>query len=138
MQTERRKLIQNAVYVPEKDRYYKSGNVHDFVHVELEDGKSFFLDGGTEYLRRGGDFELFMNGRVQERNLHEDSPADEILDRFLWGTYGLEGSNERKWVLIKDCSADHLEAILKTQRHIKGKLVEKIVQYWLDKKREKE
>lgn len=133
-----RKLIQNAVYVPEKDRYYKSGNVHDFVHVELDDGKVFYIDGGISYLRRGGDFELFMNGRVQERNLHEDDPMDEILDRFLWGTYGPEGKGEMKWVPIKDCSADHLEAILKTQPHVKGKLVEKIVQYWLDRKRERE
>lgn len=32
-----------------------------------------------------------------------------------WGTFGINGTGPFKWVWLKDCSTEHLEAILATQ-----------------------
>ena len=36
-----------------------------------------------------------------------------------WGTYGKSGSDPLKWKKLIDCETEHLEAILRTQPHIK-------------------
>lgn len=135
MKTER-KLIQQAYYVPEQDRFYKSAHVHDFVTIDLGD-KSVSLDGGAEYQRHVGDLDLFDSGRLVSFCLYADTPFEEIASKFLWGTYGPGGKGPFRWVPLSECSPDHLEAIQKTQLHIKGNLVGRIVDYWVDKKREK-
>ena len=44
----------------------------------------------------------------------------EKLNRNItkWGTYGKEGKDPLKWVLIKDLGNEHICNILKTQHHI--------------------
>lgn len=135
MKTER-KLIQQAYYVPEQDRFYKSADVHDFGTIELEDGKTFYYDGGRDYCRQGGDLSL-LGTRILPFNLYDDSPFEQIAKDFLWGTYGPGGKGPFRWVLLSECSLDHLEAIQKTQLHVRGNLVGRVVDYWVDKKREK-
>lgn len=34
----------------------------------------------------------------------------------MWGTYGKSGKDPLRWVRLVDCSTDHLQSILKTQR----------------------
>lgn len=135
MKTER-KLIQQAYYVPEQDRFYKSADVHDFVTIDLGD-KSVFIDGGAEYQRRGGDLALFDSGRLVSFCLYTDTPFEEVASKFLWGTYGPGRKGPFRWVLLSERPLDHLEAIQKTQLHVRGNLVGRIVDYWVDKKREK-
>lgn len=135
MKTER-KLIQQAYYVPEQNRFYKSAHVHDFVTIDLGD-KKVSIDGGLEYSRRDGHLALFESGRLISFCLFSDDPFDKIVKEFLWGTYGPGGKGPFRWVLLSECSLDHLEAIQKTQIHVRGNLVGRIVDYWVDKKREK-
>ena len=41
-------------------------------------------------------------------------------EMFSWGSYGKDGKQPRKEILIKDLSDLHICAILETQHHIKG------------------
>ena len=41
-------------------------------------------------------------------------------EMFSWGSYGKDGKQPRKEILIKDLSDSHICAILETQHHIKG------------------
>lgn len=130
MQT--RHLIQQAYYVPEQKRYYKSVHRHDFVTIDLGD-TSVSIDGGDAYIRLVGDIDL-IGTRVIEYHLYSDDSFETVADKFLWGTRGKGGKEPLKWVRLADCDLDHLRAIKETQWHIFGKIAEKVVDYWIQQK----
>ncbi len=121
-----RQLIQNALYVPEKDLYLKSTHVHDYVSIQLDDGTEVCTDGGTFYLHRT----VHRDGRVVEWDLYEDDPFERVAERLLWGTYGKPAKLPMRHRPIASFDLDHLQAILKTQSHVKGTLHQKVVYYW--------
>ena len=43
-----------------------------------------------------------------------------IREEMTWGSYGKDGKQPRKEILIEDLSDLHICAILETQHHIKG------------------
>lgn len=60
-----------------------------------------------------------------------DKLSDGLKELFLkrretlsWGSYGKDGNQPRKEILIKDLSDLHICAILETQQHIKGSPIE--------------
>ena len=127
-------LIQNAAWIPEADLYLRSVNIHDFIRWQSEDGKvDYAVDGGEgrgAYVRRVG----YEGGRVFDWCLYDTDPFDLIAGRLLWGTFGKEGKEPRRWRPISSLELDHLQAILKTQPHIKGTLTERVVQHWAAEK----
>lgn len=120
-----RPLIQNALFIPELKAYLKSCNVHDYATVILSDGAEVSIDGGLDYMRRSYS-DGFDKSRVLDMCLYSDSPFDEVQSKLLWGTYGKDGKSPRCWVPLWSCETDHLKAILTTQRHIKGSIVERV------------
>ena len=46
------------------------------------------------------------------------------MKKIAWGSYGKDGKQPRKAILIKDLSDLHLSAILETQLHIIGTTTE--------------
>ncbi len=50
-----------------------------------------------------------------------------IREIQTWGTNGPGGTMKRKDIFLKDLLTDHIKAILKTQKHIKGTKLEKIL-----------
>lgn len=103
------RLIQNAIRIVEDGKIIKSCHVHDYVTHTTSTGKQFMLDGGTEYVRSSE----FKPGEVEELHLSDESSAEEVMDKLVWGTYGPKGDQPLKWVFLKECSTDHLQAILK-------------------------
>ncbi len=125
----RRRLLQNALHIPSEDLYLKSAHVHDYVVHRCKDGSECMVDGGREYLRRS------VNPLQRDFDLYEDDSFDLIADRLLWGTYGRKKTYSRfVWVPLKDCTTEHLQAILTTQHHVKGTLIERVCQHWLDQR----
>lgn len=43
-----------------------------------------------------------------------------VRDWMTWGTYGKNGNQPLKWVILKNMSDEHIQAILDTQFHIGG------------------
>jgi hypothetical protein len=110
----RPRLIQNAIRNKFDKLYYHSNHVHDFVTFPIDNSfpDSYgFIDGGCSYVRTNVSTDL-----VEDYCLFENSTDDEVFQKLLWGTYGKSGKEEYKLVLIKDCTKEHLEAILKTQQ----------------------
>lgn len=124
------RLTQNAVYVPETDSYYVSTHHHDYVAIELPDGKMYDLDGGLSYVRRCGDLEL-RGTRVIEICLTDQDPFDLICRRLLWGSRGKDGTESLTYRPIALLSLPHLRAIKKTQEQIKGTMSGKVVDHWI-------
>lgn len=108
------KYVSNRIRTPD-GTILESMNRHDYVTYIDANGKEYMVDGGLDYLRR---------------NVHDDAPYDElslvstdehsvIREVFKWGTRGLDGKQKLKYVILKDMSWDHIEAILETQVHVR-------------------
>ena len=124
-------LLQNAIFWPAANLYIKSSHRHDYTgHSMVIAGvkTDLFLDGGLDYRR------VVSSGNpvYQDFSLWEDSPFDMVAERFLWGTYGKNGDQPLRWVPLKECETDHLQAILKTQPHVRGGIIEQIIKHWLN------
>ena len=128
------KLIQNAFYVPEADKFYSSINTHDFTGHVFPDGREYFVDGGLSYRRVVGDFpSLEKEGKIVDYTLYAEdgvAPTQDILDRLLWGTRGVESKGKLTFRPIKELGHSHLRALLDyiPENNIRRKCVE----YWLN------
>ena len=107
------KLIQNAVYCTDTDTYHSSRHRHDFVSFESGGQKCLFIDGGLDY-QRG----TVNPPTVIDWCLYENSSNEEIKEKILWGTRGINGTDELKWIPLSKCETLHLQNILSTQYHI--------------------
>lgn len=88
----------------------QSRNRHDYVtHVD-SNGEFYMLDGGTEYFRHTGNMEPLC--------VYSDDPHEKIRDNFEWGSYGKNGDEELHYILLKNLAHEHIDAILKTQKHL--------------------
>lgn len=102
-------IIQNAVYLPEDDRYIVSAHTHDYQSFTVY-GKEGFIDGGLDYLKSGGDGMVWTNPFF----LTTDNSIEEIKEMLLWGTRGKDGKQPLTYKLLKDCASDHLREIQRT------------------------
>lgn len=100
------RIIQNAIYSLCDNNYYKSRHRHDYVPIPLKEGFAF-IDGGLDYIRSSG-----TNIWLVDYSLYENSSDDDIYNKLLWGTYGIDGKQPLTWVLLKDCTTDHLNNII--------------------------
>ena len=103
-------LIQNVLYVPEQDFYYVSQHAHDYVHIELDDGKNMFIDGGTDYQRSGGDLQL-LGTRFMDYSLRADSSDEDKNHKMVWGTRGKKGDEPLTYRPIRTFTKQHLAAL---------------------------
>ena len=108
------KYLANRIRTPD-GTILESMHRHDYVTYIDANGKEYMVDGGLDYLRR---------------NIHDDAPYTElsvlstdehsvIRESFKWGTYGIDGKQKLKYVILKDMSWDHIEAILETQTQLR-------------------
>lgn len=57
--------------------------------------------------------------RILEKEEFPDTDSiEEKSQNFIWGTNGINGNEKTKYVLLKDCSLEHLRAIIAHVRHI--------------------
>jgi hypothetical protein len=54
-------------------------------------------------------------------------------ENYIWGTRGVDGDQRLKWVLLKNCTKDHLQNILKSVSNI-AENTTKIIKYLIKKK----
>ena len=115
-------LIQNAF---EYDGViYNSIHVHEF--VQTSDGR-YFTDGGLEYIRRN-----FANNEcVIDLSLGPTNTIEEVCNRLVWGTYGINGDQPLTWIRIKDMTDSHRMAVLENCKGI-GALTKYVLQYWIN------
>lgn len=120
-----KQLIRNSMITPD-GTHLISRDRHDYVSHNDKNGKIYAIDGGLEYSRIVGDFQDCTNTSV-----YNDEPFEKIREAFAWGSYGPNGDQPKKYIVLKDMDTDHIEAILKTQSHI-SKVIRKIFQTELD------
>ena len=66
----------------------------------------------------GHSLHVYGNEFLEKCGLNDESTFAEVKEQMLWGTYGKPASFlNSTWKKLKDCSEDHLEAIM-LQQHI--------------------
>lgn len=109
-------LARNAIKTPD-GTIIESHHRHDFVSHTDKNGHGYFVDGGLDYARRGGPRDY------EDLTVFEDADFLIIRNAFSWGSYGKNGDQELKWILLKDLETDHINKILELD-YINGKVRE--------------
>lgn len=80
---------------------------HDYVdHIDAN-GYYYFLDGGNDYVRSSLNE---ISGTYL--TITTDDPHSLIREHFVWGTYGKNGDEELRYIILKDMEDEHVEAVL--------------------------
>ena len=107
-----RTLIRNSTLTPD-GTHLISRHRHDYVEHTDTNGKTYAIDGGLEYRRLIGD-----HVDCVDTSVYTGDSFWKIRKAFAWGTYGPNGDQPLKHVILKDMDTDHIKAILETQPHI--------------------
>jgi len=87
---------------------------HDYVsHTDTLTGLTYAIDGGSDYARLIGKSEDLIDLCVYNTNTIE-----EIRELFSWGSYGKNGDECLHYILLKDLTEEHINAILRTQTQL--------------------
>ena len=115
------RILRNALRTPD-GTVLESKHTHDFVmHKDRVTDNDIGIDGGTAYLRRIGSLAFCVDLSVTTKDDFELVRA-----AFTWGTYGKDGKQPRTEVKLQDMTSEHIQAVLDTQRHICGTVVEQL------------
>ena len=110
-------LLYNALRTPD-GTILESRSRHDYIeYKDKVSGEIYILDGGLEYQRMSINEAPAENLAVYTSDLH-----CKIREVFTWGTYGRDGLQPKKYVLLKDLTDEHLAAILRTQTHLPAEM----------------
>ena len=110
-------LLYNAIKCPD-GTILQSRSRHDYIqHLDEISGELYILDGGLAYQRTSVNQVPFENLAVCTSDQHEV-----IREVFSWGSYGRDGLSEKKYILLKDLTDEHIAAILRTQTHLPAEM----------------
>ena len=112
-------LVVNRWITPDGTTLH-SRSWHDYVEHLDKDGKVYFVDGGTEYIRSS-------STGLTWAGYYENDNFGDIRQVWDWASYGKNGKEPKKYILLKDLSEDHIHAILQTQQQIKGTSSERLL-----------
>ena len=107
------KLLANRIKTPD-GTILESVHRHDYKTYIDKNGLEYMVDGGLEYLRRN----VQDSAPATEMSVYNTDPHETIREAFKWGTRGIDGKQPLTYVVLKDMTTDHIEAILETQTHI--------------------
>lgn len=122
------KYVRNAIRTPD-GTVITSRHRHDFQQYTDKNTKTYAVDGGLEYIK------VMYEGIPDYEDLSvpiEGTPFEIQREVFSWGTYGADGKQEKRYVLLKDLQDQHLQAILQTQTHIRGTGIDSMIQMEID------
>lgn len=105
------RILVNMIRTPD-GTVIQSRHRHDYVTYTDKNGMEYMVDGGLDYLRRT----VYDGHPYEELSLTEEDPIEVIREYFDWGTYGKDGKQPLRRILLKDMEDEHIQAILDTQR----------------------
>ena len=111
------KIIRNIIKTPD-GTILESSHRHDYKTHTDKNGEVYVNDGGREYLRRSLNKEPF-----EELSVYSTDSIEKLRELFQWGSYG-KGGDDYKVKYLKDLSNPHIEAIIKTQKHLSEDIID--------------
>ena len=105
-------ILVNAIITPDGTRL-TSTHRHDYQSYIDDNGETYMVDGGNDYIRHSVNEIPATNVCVTT-----DDPHEVIRDSFTWGSYGKDGAGPKTLVKLANMESDHITAILDTQIHL--------------------
>jgi len=107
-----RKLLVSRIITPD-GTVLESKHRHDYVEHLDKNGETYMLDGGIDYIRTNINKE-----EAKPAHIFTDDSHEIIREGFTWGTRGKTGKDTLRYVVLKDLTTEHIQAILDTQMNI--------------------
>lgn len=101
-------LVLNAIRTPD-GTVLESRSRHDYRSYTDENGKTYMVDGGLDYVRCSAHEDQEWVGCYLEDG-HE-----KVREALTWGTYGKNGDQPLRQVKLSEMSNAHIQACLDTQ-----------------------
>jgi len=115
------KILRNAIRTPDCT-VLESKHRHDYrtYRDEVSD-ELYMVDGGLDYLKRS-----VNSVAADDWSVTSKDDFEVVREVFTWGSYGKDGKQPRTEVRLDDMTTEHIQAILDTQRHIRGTVVQQL------------
>ncbi len=101
-------IILNAIRTPD-GTVLESRTRHDYVTYKDANGKRYMVDGGLDYIRRSN------NSDEEDLTVMLNDGHKTVREALTWGTRGIDGKEELRYVRLCDMTTEHIEACLETQ-----------------------
>jgi hypothetical protein len=102
-------LLVNALRTPDGN-ILESRHRHDYKsYTDTTNGVEYFVDGGLDYSR--GTYTL---QGAKDLRIYDTDDITLIRNVFSWGTYGKNMDRDLEYILLKNMSDIHINAVLKT------------------------
>jgi hypothetical protein len=111
-------ILLNRIRTPD-GTVLTSRSRHDYKTYMDANGEVYMVDGGLQYLRRS-----VNNVSATELSLDSGDNIEDIREGFEWGTYGKDGKQPLKRVLLKNLTNEHIHAIIQTQTHLPDDMID--------------
>ena len=111
-----KQLLVNAIITPDGTRL-ESTHRHDYKSYQDQNGETYSIDGGLEYVRRSVNKQPALDDFV-----YTDDPHEKIREMFKWGTYGKGGNEPLQRKKLADLTDEHIEAIIETQHQLRDEI----------------
>jgi len=100
-------ILRNSMLCPD-GTHLISKHRHDYITHEDTNGETYFVDGGSDYLRRS-----VNKSPAKDTSLYSDDPHELLREELVWGSYGLDPDYaELEYIKIKDLNTLHIHAIV--------------------------
>lgn len=99
------RIIYSALRTPD-GTLLVSRSRHDYVTHTDANGKQYMLDGGLDYVRSSA------HGDEDYITIHVDDDWELVRTHMLWGTFGKNGDEPYRQVMLKEMTSDHIRAVL--------------------------
>lgn len=106
------RILLNRIKTPD-GTILTSYHRHDFVMYKDQNGKSYGVDGGTDYLKRIGYVRedcIDLSVSIDENDI--DEKFETIRESIHWGSRGKDGDQPLSWIKLKEMTDEHLNALL--------------------------
>lgn len=113
--------LYNAIKTPDGTILWcESG--HDYkTHQDTVSGEQYMNDGTGEGIRRSKN-----NVPYENLSIYTNDTFEKVRKAKFWASYGADGKSPKRIMSLDEMEKSHIEAILKTQKQIKGTEIEKI------------
>jgi hypothetical protein len=101
-----RHLLVSAIITPDGTRL-ESEHRHDYKSHVDNNGETYMIDGGTDYIRRS-----VNKIPCRDAFIYSDDSHVTIRENFKWGTYGKDGEGPFERKTLSTLEDAHIQAIL--------------------------
>ena len=118
-------ILKNSIRTPDGTILVSKHRWDYQSHYDAVSNEIYFVDGGTEYLRRS-----VNTVPAEDLTVTTADPFVRQREAFEWGSWTRDAAGKLQKVTkkLQDLTDDHITAILRTQAHIYGTFVQTLME----------